>query len=88
MEGFTSSHHGVGCINVHMSHPILDFKSFEIQVIRHVGTVGHTHVVRVGVLVSKVVDMLTRNLNDTNVIDVEGCSFSSGCNPQHSNDGF
>ncbi len=66
---------GAHCINVHVSQPILDFKSFEVQGIRHLGAVGHPHVVRSGVLVTKVVGMLTTNLNDANVIDMQDCKL-------------
>ena len=69
------SHRGVGSINVHVSQTILDFKSFEVQGIRHPGAVGHSHAVRTGVLVTKVVDILTTNLNDANVIDVQDCTL-------------
>ena len=37
---------GVGSVNVHVSQPILDFESFEVHRIRHVGTVCHPHAVR------------------------------------------
>ena len=43
--------------------------------IRHLGTVGHPHEVWDGVLVTKVVGMLTTNLNDANVTGVQDCTL-------------
>jgi hypothetical protein len=61
----------VGSVNVHLSQPILDFKSFEVQGVCHVDTVVHPHAVRVSVLVAQVVDVVTTDLNDANVIGVQ-----------------
>jgi hypothetical protein len=66
---------GVCSVNVHVSQPILDFKSFKVQGVCHVGTVGNPHAVRAGVLVAKVVVVVTTDLNDANVIGVQDCTL-------------